>query len=236
MSLDSAVQTLAPGELITIYELDLTMLGGEVLRFASTIDVPDPVYFNGYRYLPVEIEAHGFDCNGRGALPTPTLRISNAERIASAAMQNYNDLLGGKLTRIRTFSQFLDNGADPDPDARFADDIYRIEQKTAHNKVYVEWEMSALLDQEGRKLPGRQVLRDACTHVYRTYNTTTGEFDYSRATCPYTGKACFDHAGNQCGSAQDFCSKKLSDCRKRFGQNAELPTRAFPGVAKIRSY
>ena len=234
MSIIETTQSLEPGVMVVIYELDLTELGGSILRFASTVDTLQPIFFGGERYLPIEIEAHGFEWNGQGALPTPTLRISNAEQIASAAAHQYNDLLGATLTRIRTFSQFLDNGIDPDPDARFADDIYKIEQKKRQNKVFIEWELSAALDQEGIMLPGRQVLRDACTHSYRHYNHEKVAFDYSKATCPYSGENCFDEAGLAVAQEYDRCGKKISDCRKRFGQHAELPTRAFPGLTRIK--
>lgn len=233
-SIIQASQSLEPGVMVVMYELDLTDLGGSILRFASTVDLNQPIYFGGERYMPIEIEARGFEWNGQGTLPTPTLRISNAEYIASSVAREYNDLLGATVTRIRTFSQFLDNGVDPDPGARFADDIYKIEQKKTQNKVFIEWELSASLDQQGRMLPGRQVLRDACTHAYRHYNSDKMAFDYSKATCPYSGKNCFDESGQAVTEELDRCGMKISDCRKRFGQHAELPTRAFPGLMRIR--
>ena len=90
------------------------------------------------------------------------------------------------------------------------------------------------MDQEGRKLPGRQVLKDACTHIYR-FPDGMGDFDYTNATCPYVGTDYFEATGASTNDpALDKCGKKLSDCRLRFGQHGVLPTRAFPGVARVR--
>ena len=46
-------------------------------------------------------------------------------------------------------------------------DVFRIEQKSNPNRVYVEWKLATTFDQEGRLLPGRQVLQSACPLIYR---------------------------------------------------------------------
>jgi phage-related protein len=33
------------------------------------------------------------------------------------------------------------------------------------------------MDVEGRQLPGRQILRDVCTHTYRRWNSVLATFD-----------------------------------------------------------
>jgi lambda family phage minor tail protein L len=82
------------------------------------------------------------------------------------------------------------------------------------------------------QLPRRQVLRDTCLHTYRVWNGTA--FDYSRATCPYTGSATFAADDTVSDNAHDRCSRLVSGCKERFGETAVLPTRAFPGVARYR--
>jgi lambda family phage minor tail protein L len=98
------------------------------------------------------------------------------------------DLLGATLTRLRTFRRFLDGEPDADPTAHFEPDIWRLERKTRQDAVLVEWELASVLEQEGRRLPGRQMLRDLCSHSYRRW--TGSRFDYAAASCPYTGAAC----------------------------------------------
>lgn len=225
-------QSFSPDDLVVLFELDATALGGSVLRFTSSAWETQSIVFDTNTYVPVPIEAEGFEWNGRGQFPTPTLRISNVNKVASAVVIDFDDLLGATVKRTRTFRQFLDDGATPDTTAIFPIDVYKVERKTAHNKVFIEWELSSAIDQEGKRIPGRQVLRDACTHKYRRW--TGSVFDYVDATCPYTGTANFDETGQSTTNDKDRCGKRLSDCRLRFGEHGTLPTRAFPGLARIR--
>ena len=227
-------QQFDPGTLVTLFELDLTALGGTVERFTSSIDAGGAIVFDGNTYTAIPIEADGFEWTGRGPLPKPTLRIANVNKVAHALVIGFDDLVGASLKRIRTFQEFLDNGSDPDPTAIFPVDLYVVERKRAHNKVFIEWELSAAMDQQGRMLPGRQVLREACTHRYRVFDPNTNDFDFTNATCPYTADPSFDETGAAVSKVNDRCGKRLSDCRIRFGETAELPTLQFPGVARVR--
>lgn len=226
-------QQPAADAFVVLFQLDATALGGGIYCFTQSAYEQAPVSFATLTYTPVDIHAEGFEWNSAGTLPTPRIRMSNADRLVGSIAVEYGDLLGAKLTRIRTFRRFLDGQPEADPFAHFPLDIYRIERKTTQNKVFVEWELSAAMDQEGRMLPGRQVLRDACTHRYRRW-TGTG-WDSRDATCPYEGGLYFKADGTPTGAAaEDACGKRLSDCRKRFGSTGVLPTRAFPGVARLR--
>ena len=239
------VQGFSLGELIELFVLDATPIGGSIYRFTNSANASTAIVFDGNTYTPLDFEADGFEWNGQGSLPTPKIRIANTTLVLSSAVIEFQDLLGAKLIRIRTFSKFLDGEPDADPTAIFPLDIYTVERKTSHNKVFIEWELSAAMDQFGKKLPGRQILRDACTHRYRVYSLSgpidnpdlTGEagpFDYSKATCPYVGATYYDEAGRLVlNPASDKCGKRLTDCQLRFGENNPLPTRAFPGVGRL---
>ena len=92
--------------------------------------------------------------------------------------------------------------------------------------------VGSIITLEGLYLPARLVLRDHCQHSYRRWDATENEFDYSKATCPYTGTDKFTAAGEQTQTAsRDQCSRRLmTGCRKRFA--GELPFLGFPGVAR----
>jgi phage-related protein len=418
-------QSFSPGRLVSLFELDLSPLGvAQTLYFTVGHGGSAPIQFRGNSYTPVDIEATGFEVSGRGPIPQPTVRVANVANAVTSLLDDYDDLVGARVRRIRTFSEFLDGGvegrnaawADTMPyltdaallaawtdhtgtaervyfssgdsdstgysrfgannggdnatlihnqsvrynpadtyrisarvwreagtaatvsvgvagrdvnDARWVNtsgadlitsqhmvaasavlpatgawvtytgffrgkattgggvatsqsspsalqrgvfyfrpmvilngggtgrtrlghvewnkvvpasvayddyafpvEVYTIERKSAHTKTFVEWQLAAAIDQEGRMLPGRQVLRDTCLHRYRSFEG--GTFNYSRASCPYTGAACFTATGTPTTAQFDVCGKKLSDCRLRFGQNANLPTRAFPGVSRLR--
>lgn len=235
--LTEAAQSLSPtnGGLVTLYELDARNLGDtDIRRFtANTSPSTGSVVFNTYVYTPIDIEAEGFEWGGSGAPPTPTLKISNVSMYAGVLVREFDDLVGATLTRIRTYREFLDDGATPDPTMRFPLDVFRVERKSAHNKVFIEFELAVVFDQEGLKLPARQCIRDTCTHVYRTYNAATSSFDYSKVTCPYTGTKYLKRDNTVTfNPAEDVCGKRLSSCIARFGSTAVLPTRAFPGMVR----
>lgn len=227
------IHSLAVEEDIELFELDLTFIGGGILRFTSTSNNRETVSFNNKTYTPINVEAEGFEFSGQGAIATPILRISNALNLISSLIEEFGDLIGATLRRVRTFRRFLDNELEPDGTAVFGLQVWRIERKTHQNRVYVEWELSSPLDQEGKQLPGRQALR-VCTHRYRRYDPEKNAFDYTRVTCPYVGGPSFTANNEPTDPSADRCNKQLSGCRKRFGNTAVLPTRAFPGLAKLR--
>jgi len=233
-AISELVQSLSTDDIVELYQLDATDLGGAVYCFTSGAFDSQMVYFDGQAYTPIEIEGEGFDLNGKGALPRPKLRISNASSAIAAAVIAYNDLIGATLTSVITFRQFLDGQPNEDPTAILSSEIYKVDRKSNFNKVFIEWELAAALDQEGRQLPGRQVLKNNCTWIYRTYNSVTEEFDYSTATCPYDGVATYDANGNiVTDPSQDRCGKLLSSCKLRFGETASLPFGGFPGVGRF---
>ena len=174
----------------------------------------------------------GFEISSAGTLPNPILRVLNTPSLQSSVIA-LDDLIGATFTRIRTFKTFLDAGDSPDPTAYFPHDVYKVDRMVANNKLFIEWELAASIDQEGRKIPARQIIRDFCTHRYRVWNTVTETFDVSNATCPYVGAATYDVNDSVTDNAGDSCGKRLSSCKIRF-KNDTLPTRAFPGVARVR--
>lgn len=226
------IQKFNPGKLISLYELDATDLGGSVLRFTPMTDNGSAVIFDGNTYSPLNIEVSGFEITGRGTLPQPTVRVSNVSSIVSAAVLSYNDLIGSIFKRIRTYEQYLDNGSRPDPTQKFPDDVFIVDQKIQHNKVYIEFKLVSAIDHENFQIPRRQIIRDYCDHIYRRW--TGSAFSYTKATCPYTDAAMFTKRGiTTTDPEEDLCGKRLSDCKLRFGAEAELPTRAFPGVSRV---
>ena len=221
---------------IALYSLDTSLLGGGVFYFTNDVKVggTGPIEFNGITYSPVDFETEGWEWNGTGKMPTPKIRVGNTNLYLTALLQQFDDLLGTIFTRTRTFERYLDDGSDPDPNMHFPIDVYRVDRKSTENKHFIELELATPIEQANRKLPGRQILRDVCTHRYRYYDPDTSSFSYTYATCPYVGSSYFDSLGQSTLSASnDKCGKRPTDCKKRF-INAPLPFRGFPGVARVR--
>lgn len=301
-----AVQQLAGERIVTLYQLDATLLGGEVYYFCNTFDrfintssivqsgntvtvttvdnhalvsgdfvemydcnldsvvsgnyqinvtgaktftfnvggspfsataesgtiyrSENSVIFDNQVYTPIPVEAEGFEKNGQGSLPTPTFRVSNATKALMPGIIAFEDLTGSTFKRIRTMRKFLDDGSDPDTEAVMPYDVYTVNRKLSQNRFVIEYELASPFDQENVKLPRRSCLKNACTHTYRIYNSDTGAFDYSNASCPYSGSLYFNDQDVAEGLPQnDRCGKRLSSCKLRFGSDP-LPTRAFPGL------
>lgn len=224
-------QEFSPGQLVTLYELDMTSLGGTTVYFVEATLSGAAVVFNGVTYTPIDCQTEGWEYNGQ-ELPRPKFRIANTNQALMAEIYAYDDLLGAVLTRRRTYSKYLDGQSEADPNAQFPLDIYVVERKTMQNKFYIEWELSAYMDFQGTRIPKRRILRDTCTHRYRTYD---GGFVYTNATCPYTGTGYYTRGGVATTAANDACGKRWTDCKLRYPNlTDELPTRAFPSVAKTR--
>lgn len=235
MSRDSEAIGFQPGPIVALYELDLTTIGvAQILYFTSggIGNSVVPVIFDGVIYTAVELKSSGWTISGTGAFPQPTIQVSNVNDLFSGLVRQYQDLIGARLTRKRVFRSFLDDGvnAGQGVNALFAVDVYYLYQKTSHNKLYVEWKLASSIDQEGQQLPARQVVRDSCQFQYRTFNSLTGQFDYTHVDCPYTGGACYTNTGAGTGPSLDACGKRVSDCKLRFAGAGYLPFGGFPGA------
>ncbi|MBD9511638.1 phage minor tail protein L [Ensifer sp. ENS10] len=236
MSLQSEAQSLAPSGVISLFTIDSSSVGGPIMHFVMGTDNDGPVVFNQVEYQPIDVQFEGLETSGAGALPTPKIRISNVDGLAQALVSTYGELLGCTLYRVRTYTRFLDGQPEADPESFYGPDIFRFERKTSENGVFIEWELSASIDQEGKQLPGRTVIRNTCLWRYRYFNRSTANFDYSKAQCPYTGSQSYDINDQPVADpALDVPSRRLSCCRTRFGEKNPLPFGGFPGVQRVSS-
>lgn len=235
MTIAADISALAPGALVELFELDMTGIGGALVRFhAGTNQLQQPVVWQGNTYQPFPIEASDFEWNGSGTLPRPRLTVANVTGLISGYILDYQDLLGAKVTRHRTLAKYLDAvnfpggvNASADPTQSLPDEIYFIDQKTSETKAAVQFELAASFDVTGVQLPRRQIIQNLCSWIYKSAecswvpNPTNGPF--------------FDANDNSVPtSAQDQCSKRLTGCKARFGQYAPLPYGGFPSAAKVR--
>lgn len=234
------VQTSAPGSLVELYDLDLTPIDptAPIIYFISSANESVGAGFvtwRGNQYFPQPMKIDGIDTTTKGSLPRPTLSVSNIFGAVTGIIQQYGRVSGAILTRWQTFDVYLDNGADPNPDGHLPIDQFILDRIVSHNKLEVQIECRSFLDFGVQNLPNRLVLQNICTHTYRIFNSSTGLFDYTNATCPYNGGPSFDTNGNPTSAPFDDCSRQLtSGCRKRFGTQP-LPIRAFPGVGRLGS-
>ena len=227
MSVTAEIQSLSPSAIVVLYQLDTRNLsGGDLTGFhAGTNELREPVVWQGFTYMPLPIEAEGFDISGKGTLPRPKLRVANINGVFSAAVRENDDLIGCKVTRKRTFAKFLDavnfpGGVNPDadPDQHLPDDVWFVDQKTSETRYVIEWELSSAFDFQGVRLPFREVIQNSCVWRYRG------------PECGYTGSA-YDKNDQPCGTDKDECAKRLTSCQVRYPSGA-VPFGGFPGAVR----
>ena len=261
VSIVSAIQEIAPGALIELFQLELNLAQhgiNETQYFHAGFSENNyqSITWNNQAYVALPIEVEGFEYNGQGTLPRPKMRISNVlgsvTQLLMRLTQDYgaDGLEGAKVTRIRTLGRFLDTSnfptadyllaensdillyedntyiyqennnplSTPDPTAEFPREVYYVDRKSAENRDVVEFELASIFDMAGIRAPKRQCIT-RCQWVYR------GE------GCGYGGTNYFDANDVSVSNAsQDVCGKRITSCKARFGQYAEIPFGGFPGI------
>lgn len=373
-TITSEIQKLAPSAVIELFEVDATSIGGDILRFhGGTNGLQTRVVWQGNAYEPFPVQITGFEYTGTGTLPRPRLQVANLSGIVTALVLMFDDMLGAKVSRKRTFAKYLDQenfpdlysytfdsgtdgwaastatltasngsliwtptgtnptlyrslslseryqgsaarwitarvrrvsgtgtwegncyywtpshgasasyrkavsapsdldqwntvvwdmsaltaggndyitseiqyirfdlvsdatsvweisdikvtGTNPTADAtaEFPDDVYFIDRKSSETVDAVEFELAASFDLQGVMLPRRQIVQNVCTWQYRG------------TECGYTGTNYYNANDQPTTAANDFCSKRLSSCKIRFGQYQPLPFGGFPAAGLVR--
>jgi lambda family phage minor tail protein L len=242
----SALQEIAPGALIELFQLELNVAQHGVaetyyFHAGTNANGYGELVWNGQPYMALPIEVEGFEYSSQGTLPRPKMRISNILGTITALIATLPEgLEGAKFTRIRTLGRFLDavnfpsgsyvvsnywdvgyesgtNGT-ADPLAEFPREIYFVDRKSAENRDIVEFELASMFDLAGIRAPKRQCIA-RCQWVYRS------------AECGYTGTNYFAVDDSPVGNAsEDVCGKRVDSCKARFGAKAVIPHGGFPGI------
>lgn len=172
------LQSINPSAIIELFSLQLsTAIHGTntIYRFhnGSNLDANGEIVWAGNSYLRFPVKAEGFAFQ-RGQLPRPTLSISNLSSAPSISALLLtvnettpgNDLTGATVTRIRTLAKFLDatnfadgTNATADNTAEFPQEIYYIDRKSTETRDLVSWELAAVFDLAGVRVPKRQCTR-----------------------------------------------------------------------------
>lgn len=225
-------QRLAIGTVVSLYTIDAGAIGGGAHRFTPGVRTGAAIAYGGVEYRALPIELGGVDYRTGGAASRPTLTVSRLDEPFVAAALAVDDFRGAELRRVRTLERYLDGAPEADPERHWPEERWRIERLTRRDREGMTWQLASPLDLEGLKLPGRQVLRDLCSWIYRRWDEAAGAFDYAAATCPYTGADYFDAKDRAAAAASaDRCSRRLSGCRARFPDD-DLPFGGFIGVGR----
>ena len=221
---------LAPNAIIELFQLQLVAAlhgSSDTYYFHAGVNaaVTGNITWNGQSYIRLPIQAEGFEYGTTGTLPRPTLSVANLGGEISALLLEVNaftvgnDLGGALVRRVRTLRKFLDGEATADPNAKLPDEVWYIDRKATENRDVIQWELASKFDLAGVMLPKRQIIANIC------------QWEYRSSECSYTGSNYWNAADQSVATlAQDRCGKRLSSCKLRFGDTAELPFGSFPGA------
>lgn len=214
--------------LIDLFDLDLTHLGGDFLRFHSGMnELRQPIVWKGNIYQPYPIEASGFELSGHGTSNRPKFKASNLMGMLTGLNEAFDDLVGGIVTRRQVYSTYLDavNFADGNPNADPTQEIvsrYEIERLVSQDADTATYEMALPSELDNATIPARPISTDVCGWEYRS------------PECGYSGGPCADETDMPTSDPnKDKCGKRLTSCKKRFGENSVLPFGGFPSAARF---
>lgn len=223
MTIKYDLETLKPDSLIELFEFDATDRGEGILRWHSGTVNGANIVWQGNTFNRFPIQASGFETNGSGSLPRPTMRAANIGGELGAYINTIDDGLGVKVTRFRTMARYLDAVNFPegnptaDPTSQLPPEIYFISRKVSQNAIFVEFELATPWDVNNLLLPRRQIIASTCPWRYRGDG------------CGYTGGTVEDEYGKPTTDPKrDGCQKTLRACKAHFGKNNVTPFGGFP--------
>ena len=178
MSVDFNKEILAmePSDSIVLFEVDLQGKGAYLFH-AGENGYRRKIIFNNREYDYIPIDVQGFELSGDGRLPRPRMVISNEGGLISSKLPFFEDFLGYKVTRIKTFIKYLDpinfpSNVNPhegaDSTVEFPREVYFINQKVKEDKNSVEFELVSVLELETAKVPARTIMCNYCFWSYRS--------------------------------------------------------------------
>jgi len=180
------IQTLTPGAMVTLFKVDLSVIGGGVYYLGPQLNEKAVgVTWAGQLYTPFPIAFSGFEASTNGALPHPVLAVSNIDGLMSGLVDSLGDMVGAIVTRKQILVKYLDainfnaGNSNADSSAGFLDDIWVIEQKTAETAEAISFELVAATDAQGLQVPSRIIQKSTCTFSYKNGDGT--------GLCPYAG-------------------------------------------------
>ena len=188
---------LNPSAVINLFQIDLNE-NGSYFFHAGENGFREKLVFNSQEYQYIPLKAEGFEQKGDGGLPRPRLTISNYHGFLSLKLRRFEDFIGYKVIRTKTFIKFLDavnfpNSVNPyfpndneELGSHFPKDEYYINQKIQENADQVDFELTSILEIGDASIPARIISPDYCNWTYR-----------GSVGCQYTGVPVADSSNKK---------------------------------------
>jgi lambda family phage minor tail protein L len=162
-------------ELFELY-LDIENDNDDVLRFHSGLDSSlGDIIFKGNSYSPLPVFLEGIDISSDNASARPTLTLANVSNVLKDLLNDksftFENLIGKKLTRRKTFEKYLEGGSDAANPFEFPKVSYYIDRISSRTSIGVSFELASPYDVDGIKLPRRVTVGKYCSWMYQGYHT-----------------------------------------------------------------
>lgn len=232
----NCLQSLYPGEIVTLVEIDGSKFGARKYCFhAENISYtpeelmiahetgelpPKDIIFQGETFGARPFGVSGINFTSNGKADKPQLTISNLDSRVSALVREYNGMMQAKVTFWIAPADLLgDDGIIQD--GAYRKMIYYIERPNYVNQTAVRFDLTSPYDMDGIMIPSR-ITQSVCYWAMRGwYRTGKG--------CGYNGSAMFDKDNKPVTDPSlDFCAGTVNACKLRFGADQELD---FGGAA-----
>lgn len=217
----SDVQTLNPDPTVELWVVDGSEFGADILRFHNYN--AGIITFQGIEYHPWPIESEGF-ARTSDQQPQPKLRVGNVDGSITQVCLLFDDMVGARVTRKRTFEKYLDDQPTADPYEEYPPELWFIERKGAETREAVEFELSSALDFMGIQVPQRQIIANQCP------------FQYRQAGCGYVGPPVanlLDQATSN--PSEDNCGRRVHSCTLRQWPDGVLNFGGFAAAGLVRT-
>lgn len=240
----NCLQSLYPGEILTLIEIDGTKFGAQVYRIHNenvqytpeelmkalqngTLP-PKEIVFQGEKYgaRPFGISGISFTSNGKAS--KPVLTLSNIDSQVSAMIRSYNGMMQAKVTIWITSKEMMQEDGTVKPGA-YRKLVYYIERPSYCNQSIARFELTSPYDMDGIMIPPR-VSQSVCYWAQRGwYRSGKG--------CAYNGRKMFDKDNNPVTDPSlDYCAGTVTACKIRFGEDQELDFGGCAVASLLRSY
>ena len=234
---ENSIQSLYPGEVITLVEIDGTKFGAQIYRMhnenitftpaeilaatnGATLQ-PKTIMFQGNEYGARPFGITGISFNGNGKAGKPQLSLSNIDGQVAALIRSYNGMMQAKVTIYVTMKDLMDSSGNVKAgDMRKF--VYYIERPNFVNPTVARFDLSSVYDMDGIMVPPR-ITQSVCYWASRSwYRSGKG--------CDYNGSKYFDKDNKPVSDPSlDVCAGTVTACKLRNGDRVDgLP---FGGCA-----
>lgn len=241
---ENCLQSLYPGEIMTLIEVDGSKFGAGVYRFhnenvqytpeeimmaveSGTLP-PKEIIFQGevYGARPFGITGISFTSDGKAG--KPELTLSNIDSQVSALIRSFNGMMQAKVTIWITSKEMIQIDGSV-KDGAYRKLVYYVERPSYCNKSIARFELTSPYDMDGIMIPPR-ITQSVCYWAQRGwYRSGKG--------CSYNGSRMFDKDNNPVTDPSlDQCAGTCTACKLRFGEDQELDFGGCAVASLLRSY